>query len=211
MNRSFFAALVLATAVVSPAYAQQPDTVLLNGKILTVDSTFSTREALAIRDGHITAVGTTADIQRLATATTRVIDLQGRTVIPGLIDSHMHAIRAAQFFATEVNWIGAPTLTDALARVSAAAQARAGAWLIVAGGWTEKQFRETRRPTQAELQAAAPSNPVYVQLGYQWAMLTGSAWKALNLTTEVDLPQGARFERDASGAVTGAVTGPQSA
>jgi len=211
MNKSFLAAIVITIATACPAYAQQPDTVLLNGKILTVDRTSSTREALAIRDGHIIAVGTTADIRRLAASTTRVIDLQGRTVIPGLIDSHMHAIRAAQFFATEVNWIGAPTLTEALARMRAAGQARPGAWLIVAGGWTERQFKEGRRPTQAELQAAAPSNPVYVQLGYQWAVLTAQAWKALNLTTDADLPDGARFERDSSGALTGAVIGPQPA
>ena len=200
-----------ATALAGPALAQQADTVLLNGKVLTVDRASSTREALAIRDGRIVAVGTTADVRRLAGSTTRVIDLQGRTVIPGLIDSHMHAIRAAQFFATEVNWIGAPTLTEALGRVRAAAQARPGAWLIVAGGWTEKQFREGRRPTQAELQAAAGSNPVYVQLGYQWAVLTPQAWKALNITADADLPSGARFERDPSGTLTGAVTGPQSA
>ena len=205
------AAIIVALAVAGPAFAQQPDTVLLNGKILTVDRTSSIREALAIRDGRIVAAGTTADIRRLAGSTTRVIDLQGRTVIPGLIDSHMHAIRAAQFFATEVNWIGAPTLTEALARMHAAAQARPGAWLIVAGGWTEKQFKEARRPTQAELQAAAPSNPVYVQLGYQWAVMTAQAWKALNITTDADLPQGGRFERDASGTLTGAVSGPQSA
>ena len=204
-------AIVVTMAVASPALAQQPDTVLVNGKILTVDRTSSTREALAIRGGTITAVGTTADIRRLAGSTTRVIDLQGRTVIPGLIDSHMHAIRAAQFFATEVNWIGAPTLTEALARMHAAAQARPGAWLIVAGGWAEKQFKEGRRPTQAELQAAAPSNPVYVQLGYQWAVMTAQAWKALNITNDTDLPAGAKFERDASGASTGAVSGPQAA
>src|SRR6188768_3284897 len=199
MNRSFLAAIVVTMAVACPASAQQADTVLLNGKVLTVDRASSTREALAIRDGRIVAVGTTADVRRLAGSTTRVIDLQGRTVIPGLIDSHMHAIRAAQFFATEVNWIGAPTLTEALGRVRAAVQARPGAWLIVAGGWTEKQFREARRPTQAELQAAAPSNPVYVQLGYQWAVLTAPAWKALNITGDADLPAGATFERDTAG------------
>jgi predicted amidohydrolase YtcJ len=211
MNKSLLAAIAVSLAAACPASAQPPDTVLLNGKILTVDPTSSTREALAIRGGRIIAVGTTADIRRLAASATQVIDLQGRTVVPGLIDSHMHAIRAAQFFATEVNWIGAPTLSDALARMRAAAQARPGAWLIVAGGWTEKQFREGRRPTQTELEAAAPSNPVYVQLGYQWAVLTAQAWKALNLTTDADLPAGARFERDASGTLTGAVTGPQSA
>ncbi len=211
MNTSLVAAAVITIAVACTASAQPADSVLVNGKILTADRTASTGEALAIRGGRIVAVGTSADIRRLAASTTHVIDLQGRTVIPGLIDSHMHAIRAAQFFATEVNWIGAATLADALARMRTAAQARPGSWLIVAGGWTEKQFKEGRRPTQAELQTAAPSNPVYVQLGYQWAVLTAQAWKALNLTTDADLPEGARFERDSSGALTGAVTGPQSA
>jgi len=172
ISRSFPAAVVVTMAVACPAFAQQPDTVLLNGKILTVDRAASTREALAIRDGRIVAVGTTADVRRLAGSATRVIDLQGRTVIPGLIDSHMHAIRAAQFFATEVNWIGAPTVTDALARVRAAAQARPGAWLIVAGGWAEKQFREGRRPTQAELQAAG-TDPIMLRFDELAARLDG--------------------------------------
>jgi predicted amidohydrolase YtcJ len=211
INRLLLFVAMLLVGVAARGYAQQPDTVLVNGKILTVDAAFSTREALAIRDGRIVALGTTADIRKLTGPRTQVIDLQGRTVIPGLIDSHMHAIRAAQFFATEVNWIGSPTIADALSRVRAAARARPGAWLIVAGGWTEKQFTEARRPTQAELQAAAPDNPVYVQLGYQWAMMTPAAWKALHITTDADLPSGGRLERDTAGATTGAVTGNQAA
>jgi predicted amidohydrolase YtcJ len=82
-----------------------------------------------------------------------------------------------------------------------------GAWLIVAGGWNVQQFKENRRPTQAELLAAAPNNPVYVQLGYGWAMLTPAADKALNINSEADLPSGGRFEKDASGKPTGAVSG----
>src|SRR5215470_10981313 len=171
----------------APVAAQAPDTVLVNGKILTVDTQFATREALAIRDGKILAVGSSADMRKLAGPRSRVIDLQGHTVIPGLIDSHLHAIRAAETFATEVNWIGAPTLADALARIRAASRAmKPGAWLIVAGGWNVQQFKENRRPTQAELVAAAPDNPVYVQLGYGWAMLTPMAIKALNVTTAPD-------------------------
>jgi predicted amidohydrolase YtcJ len=123
----------------------------------------------------------------------------------------MHAIRAAMFFATEVNWIGAPTIGEALARMREAARARPGAWLIVAGGWTERQFKEARRPTQAELQAAAPDNPVYVQLGYQWAMLTPAALKALKISSDADVPAGGKLERDSSGAPTGAITGNQAA
>jgi predicted amidohydrolase YtcJ len=104
---------------------------------------------LAIRDGRIVALGSSAQMRRLAGPQSRVIDLQGRTVIPGLIDSHLHAIRAAETFATEVNWIGATSLAEALARVTEASRVmKPGAWLIVAGGWNVQQFRENRRPTR---------------------------------------------------------------
>jgi predicted amidohydrolase YtcJ len=204
-----FVAIALAAA---PAAAQAPDTILVNGKILTVDAQFSTREALAIRDGRIVALGTSADIRKLAGRETRVIDVQGHTVIPGLIDSHLHAIRAAQTFSTEVNWIGASSLTEALGRISEAARTmKPGAWLIVAGGWNVQQFKENRRPTQAELVAAAPNNPVYVQLGYGWAMLTPLAYKALNITSDADVPSGGKMERDPSGKPTGGISGGQGA
>jgi len=185
MRKLAVIAIVLGIAPV--ARAQSPDTILVNGKILTVDAQSSAREALAVRDGRIVALGTSAQMRRLAGPQSRVIDLQGRTVIPGLIDSHLHAIRAAETFATEVNWIGAASLTEALGRITAASHAmKPGAWLIVAGGWNVQQFKENRRPTQAELVAAAPDNPVYVQLGYGWAMLTPLAIKALNVTTAPD-------------------------
>ena len=214
MARHVFAPVAALILVLAPVAAQQadPDTVLMNGKVLTADRTFSIHQALAIREGRVAALGTTPEIRRMAGARTRVIDLQGRTVIPGLIDSHMHAVRAALSFATEVHWIGAPTLKDALARLGEASNRMTpGAWLIVAGGWTERQFAERRRPTQAELLAAAPNNPVYVQLGYQWALMTPTALDALEITRDGDLPSGARLERDAAGALTGAIAGPQPA
>lgn len=204
--------LLLGSAAAIPARAQSPDTVLLNGKVVTVDAQSSVREALAIRAGRITAVGTSAVIRTLAGPSTRVIDLRGRTVIPGLIDSHLHAIRAALSFSTEVNWIGVRSLEEALGRIRAAARTmKPGAWLIVAGGWNVAQFEENRRPTQAELSAAAPGNPVYVQLGYGWAMLTPLAHKALGISSDADLPPGGRLERDDKGGLTGAVTGAQNA
>src|SRR6185369_14569985 len=104
-------------------------------------------EALAIRDGHIAAIGTSAEIRALTGPDTRAIDLEGRTVIPGLIDSHIHAIRAGLTYTTEVHWTGVRSLDEALARLrAAAAKARKGSWLIVAGGWIEGQFAEKRRP-----------------------------------------------------------------
>src|SRR4029079_13232351 len=169
-------AFVLAILFAAHAGAQAPDTILVNGKFLTVDAQSSVREAMAMRDGHITALGTSAEMRKLAGPRSRVIDLGGRTVIPGLIDSHLHAIRAALSFTTEVNWIGVRTLEEALGRVKDAARTmKPGSWLIVAGGWNQQQFKENRRPTQAELVAVAPENPVYIQLGYAWAMLTPRA------------------------------------
>jgi predicted amidohydrolase YtcJ len=214
MARIAFVSFAVLTLLLAQPGAQQPapDAVLVNGTVVSADRKFSIHQALAVRDGRIAALGTTSDIRRLAGSGTRIVDLQGRTVIPGLIDSHMHAIRAALSFSTEVHWIGSQTLAEALARIrDAARRAKPGAWLIVAGGWTERQFAEKRRPTQAELVAAAPDNPVYVQLGYQWALMTPNALSALKITRDEDVPAGARLERDPGGAPTGAVSGPQPA
>jgi len=206
------ALLWLVLLVSSSAWAQLAETVFVNGKILTVDSQFSTHEAVAVRDGKILALGKTIDIRKLAGSNSRVIDLQGRTVIPGLLDSHLHGIRAALSFSTEVNWIGASSLDDALGRIRGAARKmKPGSWLIVAGGWNVQQFKEKRVPTQAELLAAAPDNPVYVQLGYGWALMTPAGYKALNITSEGDLPPSGRFEKGPDGKPTGAVTGGQNA
>jgi predicted amidohydrolase YtcJ len=201
-----FAGLLLSAGCV-PA---QQTTVLENGKVVTVDPKFSTVEAIAVRGGRILAVGATADVRKAAGNGARVIDLAGRTVIPGLIDSHMHAIRAALSFSTEVNWIGTRSLSEALDRIHQAARTMApGAWLIVAGGWNAQQFTENRRPTQAELTAAAPDNPAYVQLGYGWAMLTPKALEKLHISTDADLPPGGKLDRDSDGKPTGGVSGAQ--
>ena len=200
--------IVCALFLFSPAWSQSADTILVNGKILTVDSQFSIREAIAIRDGKIMTVGSTGDVRKLETPQTRVIDLQGRTVIPGLIDSHMHAIRAGQTFGYEVNWVGATSLAEALGRIHEASQKKkTGAWLIVAGGWNVAQFKEKRRPTQADLLAAAPNNPVYIQLGYDWIVMTPAGFKALNINSDADIPRPGKLERDANGAPTGAIDG----
>jgi hypothetical protein len=206
------AGLPLAQRSQAQSTLAQSTLVLLNGKILTLDPKFSTAEAVAIRDGRIIAAGPSADVKKLAGGQARLIDLQGRTVIPGLIDSHMHAIRAALSFSTEVNWIGARSLSEALDRIHQASHHMPpGAWLIVAGGWTVPQFRENRRPTQAELVAAAPENPVYVQLGYGWAIMTPQALDKLHIATDADLSAGGKLERDSGGQLTGGISGAQNA
>src|SRR3954454_4066248 len=160
-----FAAAVLCVGLLSgAASAQTADAVLFNGKVLTVDQDFSIKQALAIGAGRVLATGSSAAMRKLAGDKTRLIDLGGRTVIPGLTDGHIHGVRAALTFGTEVNWIGVPTLKDALEKIAQAAKAqKPGSWIVVAGGWTEEQFAEKRRPTPAEVAAVAPGNPVYIQ------------------------------------------------
>jgi hypothetical protein len=199
---------ILFALLASSALAQPADTILVNGKVVTGDAMGTIRQAVALRQDRILAVGSNAEVRKLADRTTRVVDLQGRTVIPGLVDSHMHAIRAALSFATEVNWIGAASLEDALQRIrDGAKRAGPGGWLIVAGGWTDQQFKEKRRPTQAELAAAAPGHPVYVQWFYAWAMLTEPALEALKIKSDADLPGGLKLEM-ADGKPSGAIAGP---
>lgn len=202
------AAVFFGIAACGVATAQPADTILMNGKIVTADDRFTIAQAVAIRGDRLVSVGSTVEARRFAGPKTRIVDLEGRTVVPGLIDSHMHAIRAALSFSREVNWIGATSLEEALGRLRDAARvARPGQWLIVAGGWTPDQFRERRRPTQAELVAAAPDHPVYVQLFYEWALLSPRALEALNISGDGDVLPAGRVERDAAGVLTGGIAG----
>ena len=204
---TIFAALCLA-APVTVAYAQTADTVLFNGKVLTVDRDFSTQEALAIGHGQVLATGTSAAMKKLAGDKGRLIDLGGRTVIPGLTDGRIHGIRAALTFGTEINWIGVPTLTQALEKIRQAGKTqKPGSWIVVAGGWTEEQFEEKRRPTAREVTEAAPDNPVYIQHLYDWLLLTPKAMEALNIREDSDVTPGGKLERDGDNRPTGVVNG----
>lgn len=201
--------LVLSSCVfVSNSFAQPAEIILRQGKIISADEKDNIYQAVAIRDGKIISLGSNSSIKKLQGPATKVIDLKGKTVIPGLIDSHMHAIRAALSYSTEVHWFGLPTIGAALDKLKhASAQAKPGEWLVVAGGWTEEQFKEGRRPTQEELLDAAPRNLVYVQWMYDWVMLTPLAYQSLNIKSEADLPSGSKFQLDASGKPTGAIVG----
>jgi predicted amidohydrolase YtcJ len=187
--------------------AQPADLVITNARIATLDASSTAASALAVRDGRLIAVGSNRSILAAAGPGTRRIDAGGRTIVPGLIDSHIHAIRAALSYSTEVNWIGAPTIDEAMRRLSeAAARSKPGAWLIVAGGWTELQFAEKRRPTLAEVQRAVPDNPTYLQMFYSHVLMTPKALADVGLSLETP-PAGIGVERDAAGAPTGWLTG----
>ena len=200
-----FVALALAAAIGS-ASAETADTVLFNGKILTVDRDFSVREAIAIAHGRVLATGTTADMKKLADDKTGLIDLGGRTIIPGLTDGHIHGIRAALTFGAEVNWIGVPTLKDALDKIREATKTQPhGSWIVIAGGWTEEQFAEKRRPTPQDVAEAAPQNPVYIQHLYDWLLLSPTAMEALSIRGDADVAPGGKLELGKDGKPTGII------
>jgi predicted amidohydrolase YtcJ len=199
-------AALLAVPIAGRAAAQAPDTILLNGEIVRYDN--EPAQALAVSGGRIAAIGDTAGIRALAGPKTHVIDLGGRTVIPGLIDSHIHAIRAGLTYTTEVHWIGVRTLGEALARIrDKAATVPKGSWLVVAGGWTERQFAEDRPPTQAEIVAAAPDHHVYVQLLYSRVLLDPGGYDALGIARDPALAARVNIERDREGKPTGWLIG----
>ena len=189
--------------------ATAPDTILFNGKIVVHDG--SPAQALTVRNGRIAAIGDSSSIRALANASTRVIDLGGRTVIPGLIDSHIHAIRAGLSYNTEVHWFGVRTLQEGLDRIRAAAKTTPkGSWLVVAGGWTDRQFREGRRPTQAEITAAAPDHHVYIQLLYTHVLLGPGGADVLGISDKAgnaEWSERLAIERDKNGKPTGWLAG----
>jgi predicted amidohydrolase YtcJ len=207
MLKQLFAGSIALTAAAGAAHAQTAETILVNGKILTVDRNNSTVQAVAIRDGRILATGSNEDVRKRADHNTKVIDLGGRTVTPGLIDSHIHALRAGLTYSVELSWIGVPSLAKGLELIREAARtSRPGTWIKVGGGWTELQFPEKRGPTVEELAAAAPDYPVYVQRLYNTAWVTPAGIKAMGLTPDTQIPTG-KAEKDGSGNLTGVFTG----
>lgn len=211
-----FASLILAGALFlgAPAHAapRETDMVLVNGKIVTMDPQDRVAEAVAIRGGRIVAVGSNQDVSRLADGSTRRIDLHGRTVVPGLIDSHVHAVRDALFYSSKVDWSDAESLSDALARLRARAVATPpGAWIIVVGSWSPYQFPERRGPTPAELDAISADHPIFVQYEFEWAVLNRLALRTLAITqaglTAQAPQQPLELERGADGSPTGVIIG----
>ena len=192
----------------SLAVPQPADIVLRNGKIITVDRDFSIKEAVAIKDGRFLAVGSERDIRLLTGPRTRVVDLGGRTVIPGLIDSHIHATAAGITWDNELRWEQTRSLADGLTLIASAVSRRpAGQWIVVGGGWDPIQFAERRFPKREELDAIAPNHPVYLQYLGHGALLNSAALTAAGITVKTIEPAGGKFERGPSGELTGWLQG----
>lgn len=139
-----------------------PDLILHRGRFTTLDRAHPLASAVAIKDGRFVAVGGD-EILASAGPATRIVDLQGKGVLPGLIDNHLHIIRGGLNFNMELRWDGVRSLADAMAMLRRqVAVTPAPQWVRVVGGFTEHQFAEKRLPTIDELNAAAPDTPVFI-------------------------------------------------
>src|ERR1700688_5064042 len=180
------------------------DLILYNGRFSTLDRSNASPDAVAIADGRFLSVGRARDVEATAGATTKRIDLQGRRVIPGLIDSHMHIIRGGLNYNLELRWDGVRSLSTALKMLKAQVdRTPAPQWVRVIGGFTEHQFVEKRLPTIEQLNAIAPETPVFLLHLYDRAILNGAALRAVGYTKDTREPPGGEIVRDAAGNPTG--------
>lgn len=178
--------------------------ILTNGKFHTLDSEQPLAEAVAIKDGKLLAVGSTAEVMTHANEQTELIDLNDHTVIPGLNDSHLHLIRGGLNYNLELRWEGVPSLADALRMLKDQADRTPHPqWVRVVGGWSEFQFAERRMPTLDEINAVSPDVPVFVLHLYDRALLNRAALKVVGYTKDTPNPPGGEIQRDKNGNPTG--------
>jgi predicted amidohydrolase YtcJ len=181
-----------------------PDVIFHRGLFATLDRSNPAANAVAIKDGVFTAVGHDHDVMKLAGSSTRVIDLRGRRVMPGLIDNHLHIIRGGLNFNMELRWDGVRSLADAMAMLKRQVVITPPPqWVRVVGGFTEHQFAEKRLPTIDELNAAAPDTPVFILHLYDRAILNAAALRVIGYTRDTPEPPGGEIVRDAKGHPTG--------
>jgi predicted amidohydrolase YtcJ len=190
-------------AMAQPADTGSADLVLINGKILTMDSRATVAEAVAVRGNRILDVGTSAAIKALAGPKTRIVDLGGKTVTPGLIDTHVH-FKAAGMAEYVVNMGRAKTVAEALDAIRQfAAKKKPGEW-IVGGAWhPPSQLAEKRYLTRQEIDSVAPDNPVYLRTVGHFSMANSLALQNAGVAKATPDPSGGSFEKDAAGELTG--------
>ncbi len=181
-----------------------PELILHRGLFTTLDKSKPTASAVAIQNGRFLKVGQDHEVMALAGADTKIIDLRGKRVLPGLIDNHLHIIRGGLNYNMELRWDGVRSLADAMEMLKAqVAITPAPQWVRVVGGFTEHQFIEKRLPTIEELNAVAPDTPVFLLHLYDRALLNGAALRAVGYTKDTPEPAGGQMLRDAAGNPTG--------
>ena len=178
------------------------DLIIRNAHIVTVDSNSSTASAAAIRDGKFIVVGNDAAVLKTKGPKTRVADLHGQTVLPGFNDTHVH-LTAGKDLETQVDLTHIRSIKEIQAAIAARAkQAKPGEWIVGTRGWWEYQLAEGRLPTRADLDAAAPHNPVSIP-GPHYVIVNSLALKLAGVTRDTPDPQGGQIYKDSSGEPTG--------
>lgn len=192
-------ALLLSLALPAAALAA-PDAIFLNGKVFTAEDNARTVTAFAVEGSRFTATGSDAEIAKLAGPATRIIDLKGRFVTPGLTDAHFHA----EGGGPDVDLSKAQTLADVFAAIKAAAErARPGEIILTNSDWHEMQLKDQRLPLATELDQVAPNNPVVVVRGGHSYILNSLALKTWDITPETKAPAGGQITKDDKGNLTG--------
>lgn len=186
-------------------YAQgNADIIIYNAKVHAMDENNTTAEAIALKGNKVLAIGTNTEINKLRSKKSKSIDAKGKTVVPGLFDSHAHVIRAGRFYNSELRWDGVNSLEKALQMLKEQAQRTPkGQWVRVVGGWSPYQFKEERFPTLEEINAATGDVPTFVLYLYGKVYLNKAAIAALKLNSESENPPGGLIERDKHGNPTG--------
>ncbi len=190
LHVSIFASIfILALHGIKSVQAQDPaDYIFKNGNILTVDENFSIAEAFAFKGDRFTGVGTNADIDLLSGPSTQIIDLQGRTVIPGIIDNHVHFLRSSPYWKWEVFFDGVQTRAEAVELLKAKiASVGPGVWVMSIGGWNIRQFTDSKTEfSKSELDGYAPNNPVFIQYGFSGGYANSLALDAVANVVQTD-------------------------
>jgi len=207
--RSYALLLAAVSATIGPrAGAQQPraDVILVNGRVLTVDANDRIAQAVAITGNRITAIGSTADVERTAGPNTRRIDLQGRAVTPGLLDAHAHFSGGGgdRLFVVDLSYPNVKSIADVAAAIRAkVASSAKGAW-IQGRGWDEGKLAERRLITAKDLDAVAPDNPVFLtQTTGHYGVANSAALRLAGVSKDTRDAAGGTIDRAADGTPTG--------
>ena len=205
MTRLLFTAIA-TIAVAFPATAQQPqaaDLIVTGGRIYTVDDNRPVAEAMAIAGGKVVFAGSARGALVHRGPGTRMIELDGRTVIPGMIDAHVHLLNLGTALRN-VNLVGTRSYDEVIARVvERVRQLPAGAW-VIGRGWDQNDWGDTRFPTHDALTRAVPNNPVVLtRIDGHATLVNAAAMRAANLTAATPDPSGGKIERGAGNVPTG--------
>src|ERR1043166_3819741 len=195
---------LLLTLLASPALAQPADLVLRGGRVITVDKDWRVAPAIAIRDGRFLAIGDDAAIAAHVGPSTQVVELGGKSVVPGLIDSHLHQLFAA-LNGPAVQLLGTKSVADVQKAIGErVAHTEPGKWVMASSGWHESILEEGRMPTRFELDAVSPSNPVFIPRGGHVITVNSKALELAGITKDTPNPDGGVIVRDpATGEATG--------